>query len=112
MTQQTSDMLRGTLELLILRTVANEPLHGYAIGQSIERATGDAVKVEEGSLYPALYRMERKGWLTAEWGRSELGRRAKFYRITAGGRAWLERETGEWRRFTEAVRSVLLPEEA
>lgn len=111
MTQKTGDMLRGTLELLILRTVADGPRHGYGIGRSIEEATGDAVRVEEGSLYPALYRMEKKGWLAAEWGRSELGRRAKFYRITRGGRAWLDRETGEWARFTDAVRSVLLPGE-
>jgi transcriptional regulator len=105
-------MLRGTLELLILRTVADGRLHGYGIGRSIEEATGEAVKVEEGSLYPALYRMEKKGWLAAEWGTSELGRRAKFYRITAGGRAHLRRETEEWSRFTDAVRSVLLPKEA
>jgi PadR family transcriptional regulator PadR len=111
MTQQSGDMLRGALELLILRTVENEPRHGYGIARSIERATDDAVKVEEGSLYPALYRMEKKGLLASEWGRSELGRRAKFYRITSAGRSWLKRETGEWARFTDAVRSVLLPGE-
>lgn len=111
MTSPAGDMLRGTLELLILRTVADEPRHGYGIGRSIEEATGEAVKVEEGSLYPALYRMERKAWLAAEWGTSELGRRAKFYRITRAGRAHLKRETGEWSRFTAAVRSVLLPGE-
>lgn len=105
-------MLRGTLELLILRTVADGPRHGYGIGRSIEEATGEAVKVEEGSLYPALYRLEKKGWLAAEWGRSELGRRAKFYGLTAEGRSHLERETGEWSRFTDAVRAVLLPGEA
>jgi transcriptional regulator len=104
-------MLRGTLELLILRTVKDEPRHGYGIGRSIEEATADAVKVEEGSLYPALYRMEKRGWLAAEWGTSELGRRAKFYRITADGRSHLKRETREWSRFTDAVRSVLLPGE-
>jgi transcriptional regulator len=104
-------MLRGTLELLILSTVKDEPRHGYGIGRSIEQATGEAVKVEEGSLYPALYRLEKKGWLVAEWGTSELGRRAKFYRITADGRSHLKRETREWSRFTDAVRSVLLPGE-
>ena len=111
MTTPAGDMLRGTLELLILRTVKDEPRHGYGIGRSIEKATADAVKVEEGSLYPALYRMEKRGWLAAEWGTSELGRRAKFYRITADGRSHLKRETREWSRFTDAVRSVLLPGE-
>ena len=112
MGQMTGDLLRGTLELLVLRTVASEPLHGYGIARWIEKATGDAVRVEEGSLYPALYRLERKGWLSAEWGQSELGRRAKFYRLTAPGREHLERESGEWARFTDAVRGVLFAGES
>ena len=108
MGQEGSELLRGTLDLLVLRTLEAGPRHGYGIARWIEQATGEAVRVEEGSLYPALYRMERKRWIRAEWGRSELGRRARFYRITAAGREHLRKETGVWARFNEAVRGVLL----
>jgi transcriptional regulator len=101
-------LLHGALDALILKTLAWGPRHGYAIARSIEDATGNAVLVEEGSLYPALYRMERRGWLEAEWGTSELGRRAKLYRLTDAGREQLALETVTWRRFSAAVSKVLL----
>ncbi|MEZ5320231.1 MAG: PadR family transcriptional regulator [Vicinamibacterales bacterium] len=103
-------LLHGALDALILRTLAHGPSHGYAIARSIEEKTGEAVVVEEGSLYPALYRMERKGWLEAEWGTSELGRRAKIYRLTDAGRVRLASETDTWRRFAAGVARVLFPQ--
>ena len=103
-------LLHGTLDALILKTLAGGPRHGYAIAKFIEDTTGDAVLVEEGSLYPALYRMERRGWIEAEWGTSELGRRAKLYRMTRDGRAQLARETATWRRFSAGVSRLLLAE--
>jgi PadR family transcriptional regulator, regulatory protein PadR len=96
-------LLHGTLDALILKTLAPGPRHGYAIARFIEDTTGEAVLVEEGSLYPALYRMERRGWVDAEWGTSELGRRAKLYRLTDAGRAQLAAEMATWRRFYAGV---------
>jgi PadR family transcriptional regulator, regulatory protein PadR len=104
-----NDMLHGTLDALILKTLTWGPRHGYGIARWIEEATAEAVPVEEGSLYPALYRMERRGWISAEWGTSELGRKAKFYAITAQGRRQLAADTEQWARFAEAVSRVLLP---
>jgi PadR family transcriptional regulator PadR len=104
-----SGMLHGTLDALILKTLSHGPRHGYGIGGWIEETTGDAVVVEEGSLYPALYRMERRGLIEAEWGTSELGRKAKFYRITARGRRQLAADTEQWVRFAAAISKVLLP---
>lgn len=101
-------LLHGTLDALILKTLAGGPRHGYAIARFIEDASGDSVLVEEGSLYPALYRMERRGWLEAEWGESELGRRAKLYRLTREGRAQLAAETAAWRLFSAGVSRILL----
>jgi transcriptional regulator len=101
-------LLHGALDALILKTLAAGPRHGYAIARFIEDATGDALLVEEGSLYPALYRMERRGWIEAEWGTSELGRRAKLYRLTTAGRKQLEEETAAWRAFSGAVSKMLL----
>jgi transcriptional regulator len=101
-------LLHGALDALILKTLAAGPRHGYAIARFIEDTTGDALLVEEGSLYPALYRMEQRGWIEAEWGMSELGRRAKVYRLTPAGRAQLEEETAVWRRFSVAVSKMLL----
>jgi PadR family transcriptional regulator, regulatory protein PadR len=101
-------LLHGTLDALILKTLAGPPRHGYGIGRFIEETTDEAVVVEEGSLYPALYRMERRGWIEAEWGTSELGRRAKFYRLTDRGRAQLAAETATWQRFAAGVSKVLL----
>jgi PadR family transcriptional regulator PadR len=104
----TNTLLHGTLDALILKTLASVPRHGYAIGRFIEETTDEAVVVEEGSLYPALYRMERRGWIEAEWGTSELGRRAKFYRLTDEGRAQLATETAAWQRFAAGISKVLL----
>ena len=103
-------LLHGTLDALILKTVTPGPRHGYAIARWLCDATKDAIQVEEGSLYPALYRLERKGLLRAEWGRSELDRRAKFYALTEKGAAVLEREVQDWARFAEAVSTVLMGE--
>ncbi len=101
-------LLHGALDALILKTLTRGPSHGYAIARFIEDTTGEAVLVEEGSLYPALYRLERRGWVEAEWGTSELGRRAKLYRLTGSGRVQLKAETGSWRRFAAGVSKVLL----
>jgi len=100
-------LLHGTLEALILKTLSRGDLHGYAIARWIEGRSNDALQIEEGSLYPALYRMEARGWLTSSWGTSELGRRAKFYALTAKGRARLAEETKAWRTFAGAVTEVL-----
>jgi PadR family transcriptional regulator, regulatory protein PadR len=103
-----NDLLHGTLDSLVLKMLIGGRLHGYAIARAIETATDGVVEVEEGSLYPALYRLERKGWLDAEWGVSELGRRAKFYRLTARGRRQLAAQTVAWTRFAAAVSRVLV----
>jgi PadR family transcriptional regulator, regulatory protein PadR len=103
-----SGVLHGTLDALILKTLTRGPRHGYGIVKWLEEATDEAVLVEEGSLYPALYRMERREWIEAEWGTSELGRKAKFYRITARGRRHLAAETQQWARLAAAVSRVLL----
>lgn len=100
-------LLHGALDALILKTLARGPSHGYAVARYIEEATGDALLVEEGSLYPALYRLERRGWVDAEWGTSELGRRAKLYRLTPAGRTQLEAELATWKRFSAGVSKVL-----
>jgi len=106
-----NDWLHGTLDTLILKTLADGARHGYGIARWIEEASGEAIRVEEGSLYPALYRMEKRGWLVAEWGMSELGRRAKFYRLTASGRRRLRRDTVAWSRFASGVARILTPSE-
>src|SRR5919199_6220228 len=97
-----NELLHGTLETLILKAVARGPRHGYAIARWLEDATDEVLQIEDGSLYPALYRMEQRGWIEAEWGTSELGRKAKFYRITAGGRKRLAAKTAEGARFSTA----------
>ncbi len=101
-------LLHGALDALILKTLARGPSHGYAVARFIEDTSGDALLVEDGSLYPALYRLERRGWVEAEWGMSELGRRAKLYRLTELGREQLATELATWRRFTTGVSKVLL----
>lgn len=106
----TKDRLYGTLEILILKTLSWGPRHGYAIGRWIEQTSREDISVEEGSLYPALYRMEKRGWIEAEWGTSELGRRAKLYSMTKLGRKHLQEESAEWQRFTRAVSRVLVSE--
>ena len=100
--------LHGTLDALVLKTLSWGPRHGYAIARWLEDTSGEELVIEEGSLYPSLYRMERKGWIEAEWGTSELGRRAKFYRLTPRGRKQLAAQTAEWSRFASAVSRVLL----
>ena len=109
MSTESKDRLHGSLDALILKTLSDTPSHGYAIARWIEQATDDAIHVEEGSLYPALYRMEKKGWVEAQWGTSEGGRKAKIYRLTAAGRKQLRLETAEWSLFATAVSRVLLP---
>jgi transcriptional regulator len=109
MARNPADYLSGTLESLILKPLARGPMHGYAIARWIEDTTERALSVEEGSLYPALYRMEKKKWIEAEWGTSELGRRAKFYRLTAKGRQQLASDTEAWVKFATAVNRILVP---
>jgi transcriptional regulator len=101
-------LLHGSLDALILKTLTAGPRHGYSIAKFIEDGSADTVVIEEGSLYPALYRMERRGWLEAEWGESELGRRAKLYRLTRQGRAQLAAETAAWLQFVAGVSKILL----
>jgi transcriptional regulator len=106
---EATELLHGTLDALVLKTLSWGPRHGYAIARWIEETTGDALRIEEGSLYPALYRMERRGWIEAEWGLSENNRKVKFYRLTAAGRARLKVETAQWDAFAKAVGKVLRP---
>jgi len=100
-------LLQGTLDMLILKAVSPGPMHGYAIGARIRQMSEDILKVEEGSLYPALYRLERQGWLKSEWGISENNLRAKFYKLTRAGRAQLEIEQASWERLAQAVFKVM-----
>ena len=102
-------ILQGTLDMLILHTVAQDAMHGYAIAESIQQRSKDVLKVEEGALYPALHRLELRGWLSSEWGASENNRRAKYYRLTARGRRALEAETQHWTRMAAAIARVLEP---
>jgi PadR family transcriptional regulator len=101
------DLLQGTLDLLILRTLVAGPQHGWAISERIQQVSQEVLRVNQGSLYPALHRLEHQGWIKAEWGVSELGRRARFYRLTATGRKQLELETKTWARMTGAIGRVL-----
>jgi PadR family transcriptional regulator PadR len=103
----SNDVLQGTLGLLVLKTLARGPQHGYGITLHIQRVSNDLLRVEEGSLYPALHRMEQDGWISAEWGMSENNRRARYYRLTSIGRKQLAQEEKNWARLTEAVASVL-----
>src|SRR5919112_6667835 len=104
----SKDRLHGALDALILKTLSWGPRHGYAIARWLEESTGDVLQIEDGSLYPALYRMEKGGWLQAEWGTSELGRKVKTYRITPAGRKRLAARTEEWAKFSSAISKVLL----
>jgi PadR family transcriptional regulator, regulatory protein PadR len=101
------DLLQGTLDLLILKTVALESMHGYGISQRIQQISKDVLRVQQGSLYPALYRLEQRGWITSEWSASENNRRAKYYRLTKAGRKQLEIETSDWERLSAAVAQIL-----
>ena len=103
------DTLHGTLDLLVLKSLSLEPRHGYGIVRWLRDRSRDGLRVEEGSLYPALYRMERDGWIEAEWGTSELGRKAKFYKITTKGRRQLKAQTTEFAEFVALVSPILIP---
>src|SRR5580698_8525276 len=107
-----SDLPQGTLDLLILKVIAFGPVHGYAIAQRLQQVSRDVVQVPQGSLYPALHRLENRGLLTADWKDTETGREAKFYRLTRSGRATLETETESWHRLTKAVGFILAEEGA
>ena len=107
MAPMRSELPQGTLDLLILEVVALEPLHGYAIAQRLQQVSRDVVQVLQGSLYPALHRLENRGYLAAEWKLSDTGREAKFYRLTRKGRARMASEEANWRRLTEAVGFIL-----
>ena len=101
------DLGQGTLELLILKILALEPLHGWAIGQRLRQVSDDVLQVSDGSLYPALHKLEQQGWIKAEWRASENNRRAKFYTLTRPGRRKLEQETGDWQRLSTAISRVV-----
>ena len=101
------DLVQGTLDLLIMKAVAAAPLHGWAVAQRINELSRDVLRVNQGSLYPALRRLEREGWITAEWGASENNRRARFYSLTKAGRKHLEREQAGWERLSQAIALVL-----
>ena len=103
----TPDLLPGTLDLLILRTLQTEPLHGWAISERMAQISGEVLQINQGSLYPALHRLEHQDWIEAEWAVSELGRRAKYYRLTASGRRQLAVETREWERMSAAIGRVM-----
>lgn len=102
-----TDLLQGTLDLLVLKTLQSGPRHGWDIAQRIQQVSEDVLRVGQGSLYPALHRLEDKGWIDAEWGASENNRRAKFYRLTAAGRKRLAEQTEIWQRFAAAVALIL-----
>ena len=102
-----SDLVQGTLDLLVLKILALEPLNGWAIGQRLKQISGDVLQVSDGSLYPALHKLEQEGWIKAEWRPSEKNRRAKYYSLTRPGRKELEREAANWRRLSAAISQVV-----
>ena len=107
MAEPTVEVLKGTLDVLILKTLSWGPAHGYAVSRWIRQVTDEALSIEEGALYPALHRLEQRGWVSAEWGLSDNNRRARYYRLTPQGRAQLRREVSGWDRFAAAVSKVL-----
>jgi len=107
MSRTNADQLHGTLDLLVLRTLLAGPQHGYGIAQRLHQLSDDVLQVEEGSLYPALYRMEQRGWITSEWQITELNRRARYYRLTRAGRRQVAAETGSWAHLSGAVNRVI-----
>src|SRR5580700_1576015 len=102
-----TDLVHGTLDLLILRTIALEPMHGWAIAQRIRQVSREVLQVNQSALYPALHRLEQQGWVTAKWGESENGRRAKYYSLTRDGKRYLQREEANWGRLSQAIGLVL-----
>ena len=107
MANARTDLMQGTLELMILKTLSRDAMHGYGIAQRIHEAADDLLKIEDGSLYPALYRMEERGWIKSEWGLSENNRRAKFYKLTRAGRKQLDAEASNWERVSKAIARIL-----
>lgn len=107
-----SDLVQGTLDLLLLKILALEPMHGWAISQRLNQVSGDVLRVSDGSLYPALHKLEQEGWITAEWKTSELGRRAKFYSLTRLGRKQLAQESANWDRLSSAITQVVRLQES
>ena len=107
-----SDLIQGTLDLLLLKILALEPLHGWAIGQRLKQISGDVLQVSDGSLYPALHKLEQEGWITAEWKPTENNRRAKFYSLSRLGRKQLQKEAANWERLSSAITGVVRLEEA
>ena len=107
MADEKLDLLQGTLDLLILKTLALEPMHGFGISLRIQQISRDVLQVQQGSLYPALHRLEQRGWITAEWGTSENNRKAKYYKLTAAGKKQLAEETVTWRRIALAITRIL-----
>jgi PadR family transcriptional regulator PadR len=107
MAAEKSELLQGTLDLLILQIVALGPVHGYAVAQRLQQVSRDVLRVQQGSLYPALHRLEERRWLKAEWRATETGREAKFYRLTRDGQKQLQRERSDWQRLAQAVALVL-----
>jgi PadR family transcriptional regulator len=107
MAKARADLLHGTLDLLVLKALQLEPQHGFAIAQRIQQLSSDVLRIEQGSLYPALYRLEERGWITADWGTSENNRRARFYKLTRAGRKHLEREQAGWERLAGAIGLLL-----
>ncbi len=107
MSPKQTDLLQGTLDLLILKTLQSQPLHGWGISKRIRSTSNDVLEINQGSLYPALYRLEDRGWIEAEWGVSPEGRRAKFYELTKAGRAQLVEERERWQLFSTAMQAVL-----
>lgn len=107
MADSKTDLLQGTLDLLILKTLAPGPMHGFGISQRIQQTSRDVLRIQQGSLYPALHRLEQRGWIRAEWGASENNRRAKFYKLTPAGRKQLTEETVNWERLAGAITHVL-----
>src|SRR6185295_8604281 len=103
MAKTKSDLLQGTLDMLILKTLALEPMHGWGISQRIQQTSAGVLNVNQGSLYPALYRLEEQGWITSEWGSSDNNRQAKYYKLTRAGRKQLEEETENWERLSTAI---------
>lgn len=110
MPQADADVLQGTLDMLILKALALQPMHGWGVAQRIQQISRDALQVNQGSLYPALHRLEYRGWIQASWGASENNRRARFYALTAAGRKQLRAELAAWRRFSQGVELVLAAE--
>jgi PadR family transcriptional regulator len=102
-----SDLVQGTLDLLILKTISLEPMHGWAIARRIQQISREVLQVQQGSLYPALHRLEQQGWIKARWAESETGRQAKFYALTAAGRCQLQKETAHWARLSAAIDLVV-----